>query len=61
LEFTGFGDIQLILTTQGWDELGHKKLLAKWADRVKVQNTVRTTTGTEVQQGTSVGSLPTDA
>lgn len=63
LEFLGISDINPLLTKQGWDETGFKKILAAWADRVKAQSTGRTTTGTSVAQGSNpapAGTLPSD-
>ena len=48
LEFLGINDIAPLLNYQNWQEAGFQTILASWADRVKVQASGRTTTGTPV-------------
>ena len=63
LEFLGISDITPLLNFNNWEQDGIKKILAQWANIVKVQTTGRTTTGTPVQQGTNpaaAGTLPSD-
>ena len=48
LEFLGMNDITPLLKYQNWQEAGIQTILASWADRVKVQASGRTTTGTPV-------------